>query len=415
MIPKIPMTRQQLPPQIKKITVTDRVTKKPVIRYQVTVDAGTRDVVTEDDDGSLITTTKRVQTRKRYRTEKEARTELGKILDQVTKGVYVTASTLTVDKACEDWLAGRRIRPTTLSAYTHALQPLRNRHGTLAVQKLTKRQLDDLVSDLMAGKVPKADGEMRKGWSSQSINPMLNVISAVLTGLMKQGHLVRDVAALVDRVPNQKKEMKTFIEEEVRKLLAEADKDRNGHAWHLALSGLRRGEICGLLWADVDLKAGTVTITHNRVSANGKAVDGAPKTENSIRTLPLTPSLTAALKRARKRQKAERLALGEDYGPGDHVVCDEAGRAYHPDTISDYWRAICKTAKVSPIRLHDARHTCGTLMHLQGVPIAVISAWLGHSDSAFTMRTYMHSQDDALKAAAASLQALVTFRDTDTG
>lgn len=409
------MTRQQLPPQIKKITVTDRVTGKPVIRYQVTVDAGTRDVATEDDDGNPVTTTKRVQTRKRYRTEKEARTALGEILDQVTKGVYVTASTLTVEKACSDWLAGRRIRPTTLSAYTHALQPLRNRHGTLAIQKLNKRHLDDLVSDLIAGKVPKADGEMRKGWSSQSINPMLNVISAVLTGLMKQGHLVRDVAALVDRVPNQKKEMKTFTEQEVRKLLKAADENRNGHAWHLALSGLRRGEICGLRWTDVDLKAGTVTIAHNRVSANGKAVDGAPKTENSIRTLPLTPSLTAALKAASKRQKAERLALGEDYGPGDHVVCDEAGRAYHPDTISDYWRAICKTAKVSPIRLHDARHTCGTLMHLQGVPIAVISAWLGHSDSAFTMRTYMHSQDDALKAAAASLQALVTFRDTDAG
>ncbi|MDR6909064.1 hypothetical protein J2W54_000485 [Rhodococcus fascians] len=100
------------------------------MRYQVTVDAGTRDVVTEDDDGNLVTITKRVQTRKRCRTEKEARMALGEILDQVTGGVYVTASTLTVEKACSDWLAGRRIRPTTLSVHTHALQPLRNRHGT---------------------------------------------------------------------------------------------------------------------------------------------------------------------------------------------------------------------------------------------------------------------------------------------
>ncbi|MDR6909065.1 integrase [Rhodococcus fascians] len=86
-----------------------------------------------------------------------------------------------------------------------------------------------------------ADGEMGKMRSSQSINPMLNVISAALTGLMKQGHLIRDFAALGVRVPNQKKEMQTFTEYEVRKLLASADKDRNGHAWHLALSGLRRG------------------------------------------------------------------------------------------------------------------------------------------------------------------------------
>ncbi|MEQ7127067.1 tyrosine-type recombinase/integrase [Actinopolymorpha sp. B11F2] len=60
-------------------------------------------------------------------------------------------------------------------------------------------------------------------------------------------------------------------------------------------------------------------------------------------------------------------------------------------------------AKVRKIRLHDARHTCGTLMHLQGVPIAVIAAWLGHADSAFTMRTYVHSQDEALQNAAVVL------------
>jgi integrase len=60
------------------------------------------------------------------------------------------------------------------------------------------------------------------------------------------------------------------------------------------------------------------------------------------------------------------------------------------------------------IRLHDARHTCGTLMHLQGVPIVVVSAWLGHADPAFTIRTYVHSQNDALNAAATSLQAVVS-------
>jgi integrase len=89
-------------------------------------------------------------------------------------------------------------------------------------------------------------------------------------------------------------------------------------------------------------------------------------------------------------------------------VCDQAGRPYHPDTISDYWQAICAAAKVPKIRLHDARHTCGTLMHMQGVPIVVISAWLGHADPAFTMRTYVHHQDDALKVAAASLQQVVS-------
>ncbi|OOK74961.1 phage integrase family protein [Mycobacterium kansasii] len=83
-------------------------------------------------------------------------------------------------------------------------------------------------------------------------------------------------------------------------------------------------------------------------------------------------------------------------------------RAYHPDTLSDFWRELCGEAKVRQIRLHDARHSCASIMHAPGVPIAVISAWLGHADPAFTMRTYVHAQNDALKAAAAALQKVVT-------
>jgi integrase len=106
---------------------------------------------------------------------------------------------------------------------------------------------------------------------------------------------------------------------------------------------------------------------------------------------------------------AERLRLGPHYmGEGKRVVVDDAGRSYHPDTLSDFWRALCGTAKVRQITLHDARHSCASIMHAQSVPIAVISAWLGHADPAFTMRTYVHAQDGALNAAADTLQKVVT-------
>ena len=276
---------------------------------------------------------------------------------------------------------------------------------TCRCRQLTKGDLDALVADLVAGTF----GGQRRKWTAGSINPMLNHISAVLSDLVRQGALVRDVAALVDRLKRPRQKLSTFTEAEVRTLLAHVEGDRLGHAWHLALSGLRRGELCGLRWADVDLAAGTVTIAHNRVSVNGQAMDSLPKTDRSARVLPLTPALTTALRRAAAVQKTERLALGPDYGAGEHVVCDEAGRPYHPDTISDYWRVLCTAAKVPKIRLHDARHTCGTLMHMQGVPIVVISQWLGHADPAFTMRTYVHGQDEALSIAAASLQRVVTL------
>lgn len=392
------MSRQQLPPQIKKVEVADRRSGKTVVRYQLTVDSG------KSADG------KRQQIRRRYASEREARDALAQITGGVLNGTFVARSALTIEQACSEWLAGMHdIEPTTRAAYTHALQPLRSRHGDMPVQQLTKTHLDQLVTDLTAGSFPGH----KKAWTANSINPMLNLVSRVLADLVRQGALARDVAALVKRLKRPETKLSTFSEKEVRRLLKYVESDRLGHAWHLALSGLRRGEISGLLWSDIQLDdkrdAGTLTIAHNRVSVGGKVHDKSPKTDRSARTLPLTSALAKALKRAKAIQAAERLRLGPHYvGDGGQVVVDDAGRAYHPDTLSDFWRELCGEAKVRQIRLHDARHSCASIMHAQGVPIAVISAWLGHADPAFTMRTYVHAQNDALKAAAATLQMVVT-------
>ena len=84
---------------------------------------------------------------------------------------------------------------------------------------------------------------------------------------------------------------------------------------------------------------------------------------------------------------------------------NEAGEPYTPDPLTRMWHKT-KAAGVRPIRLHDARHSCGTAMHLRGVPLAVIAKWLGHADASITARIYAHSQDDALKAAGQSLGAV---------
>jgi integrase len=95
------------------------------------------------------------------------------------------------------------------------------------------------------------------------------------------------------------------------------------------------------------------------------------------------------------------------------VVSNEVGEPYSPAVLSRYWRDTVKAAGVRHIKLHAARHTCATLMHLQGVPVAVIAAWIGHEDASLTMRRYAHSQDDALRMAGESLNRLVATRDTE--
>ena len=116
--------------------------------------------------------------------------------------------------------------------------------------------------------------------------------------------------------------------------------------------------------------------------------------------------LVAVLRRAQRRQQAERLAAGSAYQDSGYLVVDELGARLSPAINSDRWDALTTKAGIPRISLHGARHTCGTIMHLQGVPVAIISAWLGHADTAFTMRTYLHAQPDALQSAVDVLGSL---------
>jgi len=137
-------------------------------------------------------------------------------------------------------------------------------------------------------------------------------------------------------------------------------------------------------------------------------VENDLKTLSSRRTLPPDDGLIAVLRRASARYAQERLALGADQRDSGYVAVNEIGEPYTPDTLTRLWRKLAKSAGVRPIRMHDARHSCGTALHLRGVPLAVIAKWLGHADAATTARIYAHSQDDALKSAARTLGEVVT-------
>jgi integrase len=393
--------RRHLPPQIRRVELTQRDGNKPVVRYQLTVDSGMVDG-------------KRKQLRRRYRTEKEARAALAEIKGQVASGTYVQPSTLTVEQACADWLRSRhKIRPTTAAGYGYVLQPVQSELGALAVQDLTRRHVDDLVVKLRSGELVRPGGKPRKAWSARSCNYMLGALSQVLAQLVAEGRLTRNVAALVDRVPGRAQKLQTFTEDQVRAVLRGIADDRNRHAWHLALAGLRRGEIAGQRWTDIDLENRTLRIGTTRVDVGGRALDqDEPKTANGGRVLPIPEALLAELIAAKARQAAEKLILGEAYADQGFVVCNEAGEPYHPSTMSTLWQAAIRDLDVPQIRLHDARHTCATLMHLQGVPIALVAAWLGHADVSFTMRTYVHAQPEALELAARSF-APPTARSAD--
>lgn len=387
------MTRQQLPPQIKKVDVLDRATGKTVVRYRVKVDVGVN-----PETGA------RQQAKRHCATEKEARKVLAELQNKAVTGTYVSPSKVTVEQVCADYLAGRHnLRESSLAKLAYDLAPLRERHGKLAAQKLTKSHVDKLVTDLVAGGTTTAKGRKRRPWSSVAVNKVIATVALVLEDALEQKIVTSNVAAKIARVADVHKELVTYTRAEVEQLRKHFAKVRLGHAWELALYGFRRGEIAGLRWADVDLKARTLSIENNRVSADGVTVEGDPKSHASRRELPMPDGLVRVLKAAKKRQTAERLALGEHYGAGEYVVSNEIGEPYNPAVLSRYWAEAVKAAGVRHIKLHGGRHTAATLMHLDGVPVAAIAAWIGHSDPTLTLRVYAHSQNDALKAAGASL------------
>jgi integrase len=191
---------------------------------------------------------KRRQIRRRLATEKAARDELAKVQGGVAAGTYIHASKMTVDQAAEAWLASKHsLKPSTLRGHRAKLAALRAELGHVEVQKLTKADLDGLIGRLRRGAI-----EGRKSWTPSSCNCLLYLTTAVLDDQVKPGKVVRNVARLVDRVAGDPQKFRTLTDKQMFAILDHDSRDR--HLWALALYGLRRGEMAGLRWCNVDLK-----------------------------------------------------------------------------------------------------------------------------------------------------------------
>nr|WP_232785637.1 site-specific integrase [Mycobacteroides chelonae] len=368
---------------------------------------------------------KRRQRRKRFKTLKEAVDHYTAIAGDRGRGIHVAPSELTVEEAVDSWLLGQRIRPKTMSAYVTSLRPIVDHLGKRTVQAVTKDDIEGVVQALRAGtskmgtwnapvKLTKSAKKVRGKWAATSINPMLARTRSIFDDLVNQGIVVRNVAALVKPLATDaEKKMTTLTAEQVTQLLAATDGHHFGIAWRLAVLGLRRGEILALKWDSIDFDSGTLSVTAARLATAGGATTGAPKTKTSVRTLPMPEDLALALRRVRKRQMESKLKLGSKWTDSGYVVVDELGVAPYPDTLTAAWRKALSNAGLPHVRLHDARHSCATLMHLNGVPTVVIAAWLGHADPGFTLRTYAHSNHDALTDAAAMLGSITTGKKKD--
>lgn len=285
------MARQQLPPQIKTRSITDRRTGKLVRRYIVTIDVA--------EPGQ-----KRKQVQRRFRTEREARAYLAETLAAVTSGTYVGPDGTTVRQVVDDFLDTRQVKASTLASYWDKLSALSDVYGDKRIQSLTEADVVRLLRRLRAGEV-----EGRTQWSARSANYLLGLIKAMLKSEVQQGRCVRNVAANIRSYEGDPKVLaKPLTEDDMLKVLGDNSRDR--HIWTLAVYGLRRAEIAGLAWSDVDIANKRLTIRTNRVQVKKEVVAGSPKSRQSRRTLPLPDDVVTVLKSVRNAQRRERLQAG---------------------------------------------------------------------------------------------------------
>lgn len=318
----------------------------------------------------LATGKRRQHSKGGFRIQRDARAHLNSIMEAVSQGAWRPDAKLTIKALLVDhWLPAKRsegLRPATISLYRNAAQAWILPHiGELDVRQLTPARAAELTDKL------RTSGSRTGGaLSSRSTQLALTVLKSATSWAMTAGLLGRDPLTGYKRPRSVSAPMSSWSIEEARAFLKATGEDRMAFAWGLLLTrGLRRGELCGLRWADVDLDGGVVRINRTRVLVDGKAADSLPKTAAGRRSVPLDPTLVALLRRHKARQAAEKLAAGGAYQDGGWLVADELGRPWYPDTVSERFADLVKAAGLRRIRLHDTRHTAASLMLASGVPV----------------------------------------------
>lgn len=189
---------------------------------------------------------------------------------------------------------------------------------------------------------------------------------------------------------------------------------RHWPIWYLAANtGMRRGELLGLRWRDVDLDARCLSVRRAIVAVAGEVIDSQPKTRRGHRTIDLDERTAAMLVEHRRAQTDERRTLGLA-GSAELVFTKPDGTNFHPDNVRQAFERRVVRSDVPRIRFHDLRHTHATLLLKAGVPPKVVSERLGHATVAFTMEIYAHVIP-GMQAEAAQLFHDLVFGDNEPG
>ena len=331
------------------------------------------------------------------KSEAEAIRKRDELRRQQQLGVDLTAPPRTVAAWLAEWLTDIKahdgVRPSTLTRYRLAVtKHLIPGLGRIKLDKLTPRDIQRFLSGLPGGLAPA------------SIIKVHSVLRVALSDAERLDLVPRNVAKSAKPPTLGRRERRALTPEEAHALLAVIIGDRLAHLFTLALTtGLRRAELLGLRWSDVDLPA-KVLFVRQTLQRNGSGLEFVPpKTHRSTRPLPLSKLAVRALERQRVIQAKERLAAGTAWKDHGLVFASSIGTPMEPRNVNRSFERLRHIAGLDWLHLHDLRHAFATFLLDQGEELRTVMELLGHSTIRITADTYGHVLPQRARDAAKSI------------
>ena len=347
--------------------------------------------------------------------KKDAQKRLHELLHTREQGTYIKPTKLTVAQFLEEWLQDY-VRTNTAPRTAERYQEIVRVHlipalGSLPVVALQPHHIQKYYAQAL--ETGRRDG--KGGLSAQTVHHHHRVLYEALKYGVKHGILIRNVAEAVDAPRPEHRELSILRSNEIRLILDAT----NGTPYYaiffaLAYTGLRRSELLGLRWADIDLEKATLSVVQTlHQLRGGKYIFREPKSKRSRRQIALSPKLAIMLWEHRFKQEQAWTLLGKPLLPTDLVFSHPDGRPIRPDNVTRALNTVVRSLGLKGVRLHDLRHAHATILLEEGVHPKVVQERLGHSSVSTTLDIYSHVVPSLQQAAARKIDEGLELTPTE--